>query len=219
MTPLQLNRAARAGAARPHHRRRSLHRHRSPRTEITQTKSAKRRPAGSSGSVCSTGAALGTHAPRDKEKERESAPVSVRRMRRSCWRRPRTSHRRRALSGGGAAILRPAWQTRQLSGRGVAIGCQSPCQPAGGLSAVSAERLGEGPLHSCSGCFRLERSPGGTCTHWKAPPYHGAHPKPTSGPRRLRAKHSRIVGWIALWITTSASATIAQADSPARFAG
>src|SRR5947208_10044531 len=31
-------------------------------------------------------------------------------------------------------------------------------------------------LHSCSGCFRLERSPGGTCTHWKAPPFHGAHP-------------------------------------------
>src|SRR6266853_3265884 len=34
-------------------------------------------------------------------------------------------------------------------------------------------------LHSCSGCFRLERSPGGTCTHWKAPPYHGAHPMQT----------------------------------------
>src|SRR5258705_9875400 len=31
-------------------------------------------------------------------------------------------------------------------------------------------------LHSCSGCFRLERLPGGTCTHWKAPPCHGAHP-------------------------------------------
>ena len=32
-------------------------------------------------------------------------------------------------------------------------------------------------LHSCSGCFRLERPPGGTCTHWKAPPFHGAHPE------------------------------------------
>ena len=31
-------------------------------------------------------------------------------------------------------------------------------------------------LHACSGCFRLERLPGGTCTHWKAPPFHGAHP-------------------------------------------
>jgi hypothetical protein len=29
-------------------------------------------------------------------------------------------------------------------------------------------------LHSCSGCFRLERLPGGPCTHWKAPPFHGA---------------------------------------------
>ena len=35
-------------------------------------------------------------------------------------------------------------------------------------------------LHSCSGCFRLERLPGGACTHWKAPPSHGAHPKSTS---------------------------------------
>jgi hypothetical protein len=32
-------------------------------------------------------------------------------------------------------------------------------------------------LHACSGCFRLERLPGGVCTHWKAPPCHGAHPK------------------------------------------
>jgi hypothetical protein len=30
-------------------------------------------------------------------------------------------------------------------------------------------------LHDCSGCFRLERSPGGACTHWRAPPSHGAH--------------------------------------------
>ena len=31
-------------------------------------------------------------------------------------------------------------------------------------------------LHSCSGCFRLERLPGGPRTHWKTPPSHGAHP-------------------------------------------
>ena len=30
-------------------------------------------------------------------------------------------------------------------------------------------------LHDCSGCFRLERLPGGACTHWKAPPCRGAH--------------------------------------------
>jgi hypothetical protein len=32
-------------------------------------------------------------------------------------------------------------------------------------------------LHSCSGSFRLEQSPGGPCTHWKTPPLHGAHPE------------------------------------------
>src|ERR1039457_460205 len=32
-------------------------------------------------------------------------------------------------------------------------------------------------LHDCSGCFRLERLPGGPCTHRKAPPFHGAHPE------------------------------------------
>src|SRR5258706_11769822 len=31
-------------------------------------------------------------------------------------------------------------------------------------------------LRGCSGCFRLERLPGGTCTRWKAPLCHGAHP-------------------------------------------
>ena len=34
-------------------------------------------------------------------------------------------------------------------------------------------------LHDCSGCFRLERLPGGACTRWKAPPFHGAHPTAT----------------------------------------
>src|SRR5260370_42657972 len=29
-------------------------------------------------------------------------------------------------------------------------------------------------LRDCSDCFRLERLPGGACTHWKAPPLHGA---------------------------------------------
>jgi hypothetical protein len=32
--------------------------------------------------------------------------------------------------------------------------------------------------------FRLERLPGGTCTHWKAPPCHGAHPSETFVVRR-----------------------------------
>ena len=39
-------------------------------------------------------------------------------------------------------------------------------------------------LHDCSGCFRLERLPGGTYTHWKAPllsrrtPHADIRPKP-----------------------------------------
>jgi hypothetical protein len=36
-------------------------------------------------------------------------------------------------------------------------------------------------------CFRLERLPGGVCTHWKAPPCHGAHPKRSLA----NANHSR----------------------------
>src|SRR6266516_2533347 len=40
-------------------------------------------------------------------------------------------------------------------------------------------------LHDCSDCFRLERLPGGACTHWKAPPFHGAHPERTLGRRDL----------------------------------
>jgi hypothetical protein len=32
-------------------------------------------------------------------------------------------------------------------------------------------------LHDCSDYFRLEHLPGGIRTHWKAPPFHGAHPK------------------------------------------
>ncbi len=38
-------------------------------------------------------------------------------------------------------------------------------------------------LHSCSGCFRLELSPGGVLTHWEAPPYHGARHFRSSTPR------------------------------------
>jgi hypothetical protein len=34
-------------------------------------------------------------------------------------------------------------------------------------------------LHACPGCFRRERSPGGPCTHRKAPPCHSARGKRT----------------------------------------
>src|SRR6202166_1985603 len=48
-------------------------------------------------------------------------------------------------------------------------------------------------LHDCSGCFRLERLPGGTCTHWKAPPSHGAHPERSFGSRKETHRCSRNV--------------------------
>ncbi len=67
----------------------------------------------------------------------------------------------------------------------------TPCRSPGALTRVAARTLAPSPirvllhrtlqpfrhLHDCSGCFRLERSPGGACTHWKAPPSHGAHVK------------------------------------------
>src|SRR5208283_3906320 len=41
-------------------------------------------------------------------------------------------------------------------------------------------------LHDCSGCLRLERSPGGALTHWKAPPSHGARKVQSFGRGRAR---------------------------------
>src|ERR1022692_5182085 len=64
---------------------------------------------------------------------------------RAAWADPGLDHRRHGLSqertsfgGGGKAVLWPARPAGQLSGRGVAVDCQSPCQPADGLSFVSA---------------------------------------------------------------------------------
>jgi hypothetical protein len=63
------------------------------------------------------------------------------------------------------------------------------CEACSAFTRVAARTLAQSPicdqlhrrlqpfrrLHDCSGCFRLERLPGGPCTHWKAPPSHGAH--------------------------------------------
>src|SRR5690348_9991407 len=59
---------------------------------------------------------------------------------------------------------------------------RTPCRSPGALTRVAACTLARSPyvvtairrlqtlrlLHVCSGCFRLERSPGGACTHWKS---------------------------------------------------
>jgi SRSO17 transposase len=47
-----------------------------------------------------------------------------------------------ALGRGSTAILRSAWQAGQLSSCRVVVACQSSCEPTGGLSALSAGRLG-----------------------------------------------------------------------------
>ena len=57
-------------------------------------------------------------------------------------RRYRLSQAGAALGRGGAAVLWSARQAGQLPGGGVALAGQSPCEPAGGLSALSAARLG-----------------------------------------------------------------------------
>ena len=54
-------------------------------------------------------------------------------------------------------------------------------------------------LHDCSGCFRLERSPGGTCTHWKAPPSLTAHAKSGRSWRDWGWLDSTLTGVSLLW--------------------
>ena len=66
-------------------------------------------------------------------------------------RRHRLSQAGAALGRGGAAILRPARQAGQLPGGGVAVDRQSPCEPAGGLSAVPAAGMGDGSRPSAQG--------------------------------------------------------------------
>src|SRR5271168_4549150 len=58
----------------------------------------------------------------------------------------------------------------------------SSCEACSAFTHVAACTLARSPkivtvirrlqtfrrLHACSGCFRLERSPGGPCTHWKS---------------------------------------------------
>src|SRR5271156_1573534 len=50
---------------------------------------------------------------------------------------------------------------------------REPSPPSGRKSTQPTVQI----LEASSGCFRLERSPGGACTHWKAPPSHGARKK------------------------------------------
>ena len=46
-------------------------------------------------------------------------------------------------------------------------------------------------LHDCSGCFRLERLPGGACTHWKAPPSTAHANAPWHSPNDVVSRSNR----------------------------
>src|SRR6202048_3010163 len=91
----------------------------------------------------------------------------------------------------GRFPIAPFWrlecQGRELDSANPRLsnGCSSPPPFEACLSLIARQRLNRRLqplryLHDCSDCFRLERLPGGTCTHWKAPPLHGAHPERTS---------------------------------------
>ena len=104
-----------------------------------------------------------------------------------------------AATGGPTSLIRPV--VSAFPERVVGSACASAfsrlarrslaLRPAHPHCHQIVARLPEGFSHfvtsiSCSGCFRLERSPGGICTHWKAPPCHGAQVKRTFGDRRER---------------------------------
>jgi hypothetical protein len=73
----------------------------------------------------------------------------------------------------------------------VCVGIRNETSTGWPLSrTVFRDPLSEGFRHFVTSmpapvAFRLERLPGGACTHWKAPPCHGAHPKPTSREDRV----------------------------------
>ena len=104
----------------------------------------------------------------------------------------------------------PLWVQRRRPGlfsfRGSMAGLRPPLptlrrRPPGALTRVAARTRAPSPirdrhhrrlqpfrhLHDCSGCFRLERPPGGTCTHWKAQPSHGARKERSCGSHRPKA--------------------------------
>src|SRR5215216_2853230 len=56
-----------------------------------------------------------------------------------------------AFGRGGAPILRAAWQAGELPGDRLVVACQPRCEPAGELSAVSAEGLERGRPSSAQG--------------------------------------------------------------------
>src|SRR5271166_3959048 len=98
--------------------------------------------------------------------------------------RKRAASRKRAQNLGSRTNNR--W--RFITPKTIHLTLTCSCEACSAFTRVAARTLAPSPirdqlhrrlqpfrhLHDCSGCFRPERSPGGTCTHWKAPPSHGA---------------------------------------------
>ena len=103
--------------------------------------------------------------------------------------RKRAASRKRAQNLGYRTNNRWRFITPKTKTIHLTLTCS--CEACSAFTRVAARTLAPSPirdqlhrrlqpfrhLHDCSGCFRLERSPGGACTHWKAPPSHGAHVK------------------------------------------
>jgi len=96
---------------------------------------------------------------------------------------PRRSHWRYRIAHPSSDISLP----RNGSRVGLRIDLFEACSAFTRVTACTlalspiCDSLSEGFSHfvtsMTSGCFRLERSPGGIRTHWKSPPFHGAHPE------------------------------------------
>jgi hypothetical protein len=110
-----------------------------------------------------------------------SAPIPLRPCRSSQPRAP-PSPSGAAPQAGLAEWSRRRSKRPDRRGMAAALSRLSPANPCPPFAELDAQNRLQPfrHLHDCSGCFRLERSPGGTCTHWKAPPSHGAHVTRTS---------------------------------------
>src|SRR5208283_4887522 len=118
--------------------------------------------------------------------------------------RKRAASRKRAQNLGSRANNR--W--RFITPETIHLTLACSCEACSAFTRVAARTLAPSPicdqlhrrlqpfrhLHDCSGCFRLERSPGGALTHWKAPPSHGARKLRSFADRgRTGSKRPRVV--------------------------
>ena len=93
-------------------------------------------------------------------------------------------------SGCGAGSGRPAPSFPRIAQ------CSRALRPAHSRSPATRRLQPFRHQHDCSGCFPLERLPGGACTHWKAPCHDAQVERAVSdrGPRRRSWGRVRLHG-------------------------